>query len=122
MDISEIWSTLYSHNPKLQAFAVSEDSKIIWQTDNWNLVDSIDEILDVVTANKSKLKVSGVTYKTVRTTEESLVASSDGSGHLLMAKAKHKNDTWVIAWATSDSDTDLAIIDLMYTATKMDSF
>ncbi|MHA1905908.1 MAG: hypothetical protein ACW98Y_01320 [Candidatus Thorarchaeota archaeon] len=122
MSISEIWSNLYSNNSKLQAFAVSEDSKIIWQTDNWNLVDSIEKILDICCNNKSKMKVAGVTYKTIRSTDDSFIASSDKKGHILMAKAHHLNEIWLMAWANSESDPELAIIDLLYAATKMANF
>jgi hypothetical protein len=122
MTISEIWSNLYSNNSKLQAFAVSEDSKIIWQTDNWNLVDSIEEILDICCNNKPKMKVAGVTYITIQSKDDSFIASSDKKGHFLMAKASHLSDTWIMAWAASDSDPELAIVDLMYAATKMPSF
>ena len=120
MSISEIWSNLYSNNSKLQAFAVVENSKIVWQTDNWNLVDAVDHIMDVCTNAKKSLKVANVTYTTVRTSEDSYIASSsDNNGHFLMAQTHHKNEIWLMAWATADSDPDLAIIDLLYAATKM---
>ncbi|MCK5152361.1 MAG: hypothetical protein KAQ65_10985 [Candidatus Thorarchaeota archaeon] len=120
MSISEIWSNLYSNNSKLQAFAVVENSKIVWQTDNWNLVDAVDHIMDVCTNAKKSLKVADVIYTTVRASEDSYIASSsDNQGHILMAQIHHNNGIWLMAWATADSDPDLAIIDLLYAATKM---
>ncbi len=119
-EITEIWSNLYSNNSKLQAFAVAENSKIVWQTDNWNLVDSIEHIMDVCTNAKKSLKVAGVTYNTVRASEDLFFASSpDKKGHFLMAQTYQRNGTWLMSWATADSDPELAIIDLMYAATKM---
>ena len=120
MSISEIWSNLYSNNSKLQAFAVVENSKIVWQTDNWNLVDDVEHIMDVCTNAKKSLKVAEVAYTTIRASEDSYIASSSNDkGHFLMAQTHHKSGIWLMAWATADSDPELTIIDLMYAATKM---
>ena len=122
MSISEIWSNLYSNNSKLQAFAVVENSKIVWQTDNWNLVDAVEHIMDVCTNAKNSLKVADIGYTTVRASEDSYIASSsDNKGHFLMARTHQNHEIWLMVWATADSNPELAIIDLMYAATKMAS-
>jgi hypothetical protein len=122
MEISELWSYLYSNNSKLQAFAVSEDSKIVWQTDNWNLVDSIEEILEACITNRSKIEVAGVKFTTMHASDKNFIASSGEKGHFLMAKVDHRTNTWLMVWSAADSDPELAIIDLKYAATKMLSF
>ncbi len=119
MSITDAWNYLYSNNPKIQAFAVSEGSTVIWQTDNWNLVGDIDSIAEVCAKGGLSVKVSGVTYKTRHSTDNSYYASSEGKGHFLMFRVGKEIDRWVLAWATADSIPDLTMIDLKYACTKM---
>ena len=106
------------HNNKIQAFAVMDDGKIIWQTDNWNLVKEVDDLMESITKTEKEIIIAKTSYKVIERTEESLIASSsEEKGHILMACTKQ--NSWLIAWATQDSIPDLAIIDLKYAASKL---
>jgi len=105
------------HNSKIQAFAIIEKKTVVWQTDNWNLVKEVDQLLEAVLLSKESLNISKVRYDTVSMTNDSFIATSpDGQGHILMTKTK--NNVWLVAWATSDSVPELTIIDLRYAASK----
>lgn len=117
MSISEMWTDLYSHNSKIQAFAVLEDNRIVWQTDNWNIVGDVDSLLGAISLGKEGLKVGGVYYHTVKSSHDDYISTAaDKKGHLLMARVR--DNLWFIAWAAPDSVPDLAIIDLKYAASK----
>jgi hypothetical protein len=117
MSISEIWTELYSHNSKIQAFAVLEDNRIVWQTDNWNIVSDVDALLGAISLGKEDLTVGGVHYSTVASSHDDYVSTSpDKKGHLLMARVR--DNLWYVAWATPDSIPSLTIIDLKYAASR----
>ena len=120
--IGRQWYQLYENNPKIQAFAVINEETVLWQTDNWNLVDTIDAILEACITNKSKLEVAGVSFTTMKASDDHFIATSGDQGHFLMAKANHRDNTWIMVWTSADSDPELAIIDLRYVATKMVGF
>jgi hypothetical protein len=118
LPIADIWTHLYMHNPKIQAFAVIQKKEVVWQTDNWNLVKDVDTLLEAILMSKESIKISKVNYEVVSTKDDTLIATSpDGKGHILMAKAK--NASWLVSWATADSVPDLSIIDLRYAASKL---
>ncbi len=109
--ISRQWYQLYENNPKIQAFAVAKGNEIIWQTENWNLLDDVAALLDAPKSAASKLTVCGVRYKRITSTQDLYIASSgDKQGHLLMARIDEKS--WAIAWTEDSSIPELAIIDL----------
>ncbi len=113
--IGRQWYQLYENNPKLQAFAVLKGSEVVWQTENWNLVEDVQSILKAQKTGSSKVSASGVKYKTIESDEDSLIATADkDQGHLLLARID--KDAWTIAWAESGSVPELALIDLMRTA------
>ena len=63
--IGNEWNQLYSNNSKIQAFAVTKDGAIVWQTDNWDLVEDVNAIMKALKDDKSKVSVGGVKYKRV---------------------------------------------------------
>jgi hypothetical protein len=113
--ISRQWYQLYENNPKLQAFAVAKDGGIVWQTNNWDLLDDIKSILEAPKNASGSVTVSGVKYKRVRSAQDFYIGSADSDkGHLLVVKI---NDTsWAIAWAESSAVPELTIIDVTKTA------
>ena len=116
LSLDDVWTHLYSHNTKIQAFAVISIDQIIWQTDNWNLVDTVNTLLSALSKKDGSIEISNITYKIREVADDSLIASADGNGHLLMARTK--GAAWFVAWASSDSIPELAIIDLRYAASK----
>ena len=109
--ISRQWYQLYENNPKIQAFAVSKGKEIVWQTENWNLLEDIEALLDAPKTAANKLTIGGVKYKRITSTQDSYIATSgENQGHLLMVRIDDMS--WVIAWAEDSSIPELAIIDL----------
>ncbi|NHI83876.1 MAG: hypothetical protein EAX81_06215 [Candidatus Thorarchaeota archaeon] len=119
MTIDNEWKLLYSHNPKIQAFAIMKNGEIIWVTRNWNnLVDATESLATASSSGASSISVGGVTYRLVAADDESYIATADkDQGHLLMALVE--DDTWAIAWATPDSVPELTIVDLAKTAIQL---
>lgn len=112
--IDKAWNSLYHNNPKFQAFAVSTDSKVIWQTSNWNLVGEIERIHDSLRTG-SNITLGDTEYSTVINDEHHYVGTAgDKNGHLMMARVI--GDTWVIAWVDESAVPDLTIVDLEMTA------
>jgi hypothetical protein len=115
--ISRQWYQLYENNPKIQAFAIIKGTDIIWQTNNWNLVEDIKQIVNALKDAPNKIPVGGVTYKRVASDQNSFVGNAGDKGLLLMVKI---NDTgWAVAWAESTSVPELALIDLKKTAVHL---
>jgi hypothetical protein len=113
--ISRQWYQLYENNPKIQAFAVAKDGEIIWQTDNWDLLDDIESIVEAPKKASGNVSVSGVKYKRVRSSQDFYIGSADSEkGHLLIVKVN--DSSWAIAWAESTAVPELTIIDITKTA------
>jgi len=108
--IGEQWAKLYSFNPKIQAFAVVRGSQVVWQTSNWDLVPAVEQIEAARRRETDSITIAGVEYKRVYADETSFVATSDDLGHLLMSQVR--GTTWVVAWAISTADPEMASIDL----------
>ena len=113
--ISRQWYQLYENNPKIQAFAVTKGDEIIWQTENWNLLEDIKTLLDAPKKEANRITVGGVKYKRITSSQDFFIASSgEHQGHLLMARIDEKS--WAIAWTEESSIPELALIDLSKTA------
>ena len=117
--IDNEWKLLYSHNPKIQAFAIMKNREIIWVTSNWgNLVEATEFLADASSSGLPDISVGGVTYKLVAADDHSYIATAENNqGHLLMALVE--DDIWAIAWATPDSVPELAIVDLAKSAIQL---
>ena len=116
--IDEAWNMLYEANPKIQSLAVCKGIEIVWQTQNWDLVNEASELMNAPANAFSSVKISGVEYHRVTSSVDAYAASSKtDKGHFLMTKVE--GTTWLMAWVTSDAVPELAMIDLSYTAIKL---
>jgi len=116
--IGRQWYQLYENNPKIQAFAVVKDHEIVWQTENWNLVEDLKGIMKAQETAGSKLTVGGVKYKRISSSKDSYIASADkDGGHLLMAQID--SGVWAIAWAVASAVPELAMVDLTKSAISL---
>ena len=116
--IDATWDALYEANPKIQALAVWKETEIIWQTQNWNLVDIAEELIKAPEISAQSVTVSGVVYHLIASTTEAYLASAKGDkGHFIMVKAA--NSIWLMAWLKSDAVPELALIDLTYAALNL---
>ena len=117
MTIDNEWNLLYSHNPKIQAFAILKNGEIIWQTSNWDCVPAATALTDAPVSARESVEIGGVEYKRVKSNQESYIATADqNQGHLLMSRVE--TGIWLIAWATHDSIPELTLIDLSKTAVQ----
>ena len=117
MTIDSEWELLYSHNPKIQAFAILKNGEIIWQTSNWDCVPATEALNDAPASARESVEIGGVIYKRVKSSQESYIATADkDQGHLLMSQVEV--GIWLIAWATHDSIPELTLIDLSKTAVQ----
>ena len=116
--IGHEWNLLFANNPKLHAFAVAKDGAVVWQTENWNLVEDIDGILEAADKDSLSLSSGGVTYKRVASSDDSYVATADDNkGHLILFLIDE--NSWAIAFAAPTSIPELALIDIKRTAIKL---
>jgi hypothetical protein len=116
--IEGVWQILYANNPKIQAFAVSKGSEVIWQTSNWDPSKNIGAILDAVDSAASSVTLNKVTYDRITSNTTSFVSSNDkGQGHFLMAQVE--KGVWLLAWAAPESTPELAVVDLLKTAVDL---
>jgi len=116
--IGNEWNILFANNPKIHAFAVVKDGKIIWQTDNWNLVEDIKSIMKTVEKESSELSSGGVIYKRIASSKDTYVATADGKkGHFLLVRIE--GNIWAIAFAAPSSVPELTMIDIKKTAIKL---
>jgi hypothetical protein len=113
--IGRQWYQLYENNPKLQAFAVIKKSEVVWQTDNWNLVDDVEGLLKAHESSSSRVSAGGLKYKKIARTDDTFAATAEKEeGHLLLARVE--GNIWVVAWAEPSAVPELSLIDLQQTA------
>ena len=118
--ISRQWYQLYENNPKIQAFAVAKEGEIVWQTENWNLLEDIKSIIEAPGKAAGKVTAGGIKYKRVRSAQDFYIGSGGSDeGHLLIVKIN--NSSWAVAWAESSAVPELAIIDITKTAIHLKS-
>ncbi|MHA1949429.1 MAG: hypothetical protein ACXAAO_01710 [Candidatus Thorarchaeota archaeon] len=116
--IGNEWNQLYSNNPKIQAFAVVKEGAIIWQTENWDLVDDSKGIMKAVLSEKSKISIGGVKYNRVSTSDDSYIATADNNqGHILVVMIDE--NVWAIAFAIHTAVPELSVIDVQKTAVEL---
>ncbi len=116
--IDAVWKELYSCNPKIQAFAVIQDTSVIWQTANWNPAAEADGIMHAIITAAPSLTVGGVAYDRSKSDSDSYIASSPlNDGHVLSTRVH--GDLWLLAWVSPSGDPDLSLIDLKKAALDM---
>jgi len=113
--ISRQWYQLYENNPKIQAFAVAKEGAIVWQTENWNLLEDIKSIIQAPEKAAGNVSANGVKYKRAKSAKDYYIGTAGSDkGHLLIVKIN--DSSWAIAWAESSAVPELTIIDLTKTA------
>lgn len=116
--IGNEWNQLFANNPKIQAFAVAKEGLIIWQTENWDLVEDVDAIMNAIKEDKSKVTVGGVNYRKGSSTDDSYIATADDNkGHLLLVKIDE--EIWAIAFAAPHAVPELSVIDVIKSAIQL---
>lgn len=116
--IGHEWNLLFANNPKIHAFAVAKEGAVVWQTENWDLVEDIDGILKAADKDSSSLSSGGVKYKRVASSDDSYVATADDDkGHLILVLIDEHS--WAIAFAAPTAVPELALIDIKKTAIQL---
>ncbi len=116
--IGHEWNLLFANNPKIHAFAVAKEGVVVWQTENWDLVEDIDGILKAADKDSSSLSSGGVKYKRMASSDDSYVATADDDkGHLILVLIDEHS--WAIAFAAPTAVPELALIDIKKTAIQL---
>ena len=73
-------------NTKIASLAVVSDSgKVVIQTDNWDLTNQANNILNVIKGDRSFV-LNNLEFSVIETTTEGIVSTSDsGMGHVIFA-------------------------------------
>ena len=82
--IDELGITTFEANMKIAGFAVMSDSgNVVFQTDNWDLTNQTNMILNVVKGDRSFV-LNDVKFSVVETTTEGIVGTANnGMGHVI---------------------------------------
>lgn len=97
---------------------MAKHDAIIWQTENWNLVEDIEGILEAANKDSSKVSTGGVTYKLVTSSDDSYIATADDDkGHLILVLIDE--NSWAIAFAAPTAVPELTIIDIKKTVLQL---
>jgi hypothetical protein len=82
--IDELGITTFEANMKIAGFAVVSDSgKVVFQTDNWDLNNQTNMILNVIKGDRSFV-LNDVEFSVVETTTEGIVGTANnGMGHVI---------------------------------------
>jgi len=116
--IGHEWNLLFANNPKIHAFAVAKDGAVIWQTENWNLVQDIEGVLNAADKDESSLSAGGVTYRRVTSSNDSYIATADDQkGHLILVLIDE--NSWAIAFAAPTAVPELTLIDIKKTVIQL---
>ncbi len=116
--IATEWQLLHANNPSIGAFAVCHGPKVIWQTDNWDLVPFASDIVWGAESQAPSITVSGVSYERVDSAEDYYLGLAEGSGGWLLI-SRMEVDKWVVCWAAREAVGDLALVDVAKTATNL---
>jgi hypothetical protein len=112
---------LMEKDPNIIAATVLEGKKdIIFQTDNWDITGDLDRVMSSwIGQNAAFIKISGVKYSVLQSTEERLAATSvKGEGSIVGAKDdEHK----IIAYVSPDGDMRGAMMDTARALGEMSS-
>ena len=94
---------------------MAKEGEIVWQTENWNLMEDIKSIIEAPQKAAGKVSANGVKYKRVRSAQDFYIGSSGTEeGHLLIVKIN--DSSWAVAWAEPSAVPELAIIDMTKSA------
>ncbi len=106
-------------NIKIAAVAVVSDSgSLIYQTENWDLVNQEDIILDVIKGVRT-FNLSNVEYSVVESTTEGIIGTNEnGMGHVLFAPFQ---GGVLVAYAMPQADPSKAMNFLKDYTTKLKS-
>ena len=84
--IDELGIAALEANTKIAGLAVVSDSgKLVFQTDNWDLTNHTNMILNVIKGDRSFI-LNGGEFSVVATTTEGIIGNSNsGMGHVIFA-------------------------------------
>ena len=116
--ISTEWQLLYANNPKIQYFGVISSGEVVWQTNNWNLVKDVDQIITSLRVLDSEISIDKTRYTRIQSSRDYFLGISEkNQEHVIICRVDDKS--WIIARSSSDSVPELARIDVARTAIKL---
>ncbi len=116
--ITTEWQLLYANNPAIQYFGVCKGTEVIWQTNNWNLVKDVENIVSASKTAASTLSVNKITYHRISSSEDEYIGTAEKKkGHIILYRIE--SNSWVIARVENTSVAELAKIDVARTAINL---
>ncbi len=117
--IVAIINELLSSNENITAAAVlTNDGRVIYQTDNWDVTGDAPSLISAWRERAPSISVQGIKYSVLQTTEERLVATNvSGLGHIILATAQYRG--LLLAYVTPQGDTGGSYVDVSRAAMKL---
>ncbi|MHA1819739.1 MAG: profilin family protein [Promethearchaeota archaeon] len=86
-EVENIIDELLDNEPNVGGAAViSNDGKIIYQTENWDLTPEVENVLNTVKSSSSSITLFGIKYMIVENTPERIIGTNiQGKGHIIIA-------------------------------------
>ena len=105
--VDEMGIAAFEANIKIAGIAVISDSGIIvFQTDNWDLKNEIDDILNIIKGSTS-IDLNGATFSVISTASDGVIATNEsGMGHVLFAPFQ---GGVLVSYAMAQADTSIAL-------------
>jgi len=105
--IDDLGIAAFEANLKLAGLAVVSDSgDLVFQTENWDLNNEIDNILNIIKGNDS-IVINGAKFSVVSTTPDGIIATNEGGmGHILFTPFQ---GGVLVSYAMAQADTSKAL-------------
>jgi hypothetical protein len=118
-NVDSIIVQLQGKNPNVTAIAIlSLDGQVMWQTNNWNVVEDAPNLISAWKEKAPSIFVQGIKYSTLSATDERLVATNvSGMGHIIMATARYR--ALLMAYVTPQGDTQGSYVDVSRAASQL---
>ncbi len=105
--VDDLGIAAFEASVKIAGVAILSDSgNIIFQTDNWDLNNESNNILNIVKGSKS-IDLNGATFSVIKTTPDGIIATNEsGMGHIIFAPFQ---GGVLVSYAMAQADTSIAL-------------
>ena len=105
--VDDMGIAAFEANLKIAGIAVvSETGDVIFQTDNWDLSNETNDILNIIKGNKS-INLNGANFSVTTASSDGIIATNEGGmGHVLFAPFQ---GGVLVSYAMAQADTSIAL-------------
>jgi len=117
--IVAIVNELLSSNENITAAAVlTNDGRVIYQTDNWDVTGDVAGLLSAWREKAASISIQGIKYSVLQATEERLIATNvSGLGHIILSTAQYRGI--LLVYVAPQGDTGGSYVDVSRAAVKL---